>query len=88
MQLDKKSNNLSQQTYPFGRFGAQAIPEIEIWNGDANTIWKNVIFVKVAGKIFWISSQSLWATGSHIRIQLCNNQTLVLGERKEKNYKG
>ena len=42
-----------------------------------------MILVKVAGKIFWISSQSLWATGSHIRIQFCNNQTLVLRERKK-----
>ena len=46
-----------------------------------------MIFVKVAGKIFWISSQSLWATGSHIRIQFCNNQTLVLGERKKKTQR-
>ena len=35
MQLDKRCNNLSQQTYPFGRFGAHATPEIEIWNGNA-----------------------------------------------------
>lgn len=43
----------------------------------------NKILLKVAGKIFWISKQSLLATASYI--QPCNNLTLRFGERKKKH---